>query len=135
MHYFEATEETEEPLVDTTIAIPLHSKRTKREEKKFQRKAKAQNNRKLLLDLPAELVMEVIGHLRPSDVFVLQRASKSLRQFIQDNEQTVAELVIKSRYAVIAKCFNVSTFALLHLKGLRSRECLESVLRVLSRHS
>jgi hypothetical protein len=97
--------ELEEPLVDKTVAIPLHSKRTERKQK--QRQEKARKYRMSLLDLPSELVIDIFGHLRPCDVFIVSRVSQSLRQFIFQHEAKIANEIIKSRYTALTKCFQL----------------------------
>ena len=103
----EVLNETEEPLVDTTVAIPIRSKRTERRQKRRQQKEKAHNDRISLLNLPSELVIYILGYLRPSDIFVLSRVSHSLRQFNIQQEPNIATEVIKSRYSALSKCFQL----------------------------
>lgn len=98
----------EEPLIDTTASIPLRSKRTDRKQKKQQKREKAYNERKALLDLPSDIVLGILSHLRPSDVFFLSRTSKAAGQFIRDNEATIATSILKARYPALAKCFQLS---------------------------
>lgn len=102
----ETIAEVDEPLIDTTVAIPLHSKRTERKQKRRQEKDKA---RKILalLDVPSELMIEILGHLRPSDIFVVSRVSKSLRNFTLQHEAKIASEIIESRYKILAKCFRL----------------------------
>ena len=110
MHYFENTEDVDEdgePLVDTTVVIPLRSKRTERLEKKQKRKERARKNRLSLLDLPSELVLEIFAHLRPSDVFKLQRVSQALKHFIREHEGKIAGEIIRLRYSTLTKCFQL----------------------------
>ncbi|KAF2433652.1 hypothetical protein EJ08DRAFT_607448 [Tothia fuscella] len=97
--------EGEDPLVDTTAAIPLNSKRTQRQKKKQQKKDKAHKELATLLDLPSELFMTVLGYSRPSDVFVLSRVSKDLREFILYQEATITREIIDCRYLALSKCF------------------------------
>jgi hypothetical protein len=101
------TVQDEEPLIDNTLAIPLHSKRTERIQKRQQKKEKAHNERMTLMDLPTEIVMEVFGHLRPSDLFILSRTSKPIRIFVLDQETTIATEIIQSRYVALSKCFHL----------------------------
>jgi len=106
MHYHEpAAGEEEQPLVDLTEALAINSKRSTREQKRRQKKEKARKNRISMLDLPSELVIDILGHLLPRDVFVLSRVSKPVRQFIKHNEGRIAGEINSSRYAVLKKCF------------------------------
>jgi hypothetical protein len=97
--------EQEEPLIDTTVAIPIHSKRTERKQKKRQEKALKHHT--TLLDIPSELLIAILSHLRPSDVFTISRVSKTLRHFVLQNETQVAHSIIQSRYRALAKCFQL----------------------------
>jgi hypothetical protein len=97
--------EDEEPLVDTTAAIPLRSKRTERRQKKRHLKETASKQHATLWDLPSELLLQILFLLKPSDIFRLSRANQALRNFVLDEEEGIARQVIEKRYAVLAKCF------------------------------
>lgn len=101
----ESIDVDEEPLVDTTVAIPLKSKRTQRKQKKLQKKEKASKERATLLDLPSELFVDVLIRVMPRDVFTLSQVSKDLRDFILSQEATVGREIINLRYRALAKCF------------------------------
>lgn len=96
-----------EPLIDTTVSIPLHSKRTERLEKKSKRKSKKtiQSNKAFLVELPWELLIEILSFLRPSDAFALRRTSRSMRDFISQNEEQISQGAIRFRYPILTKCF------------------------------
>jgi hypothetical protein len=102
-----ADDDDEEPLVDTTAALQLHSKKTERMQKRLEKKSKKKPPPKpqSFLDLPSELILEILTYLRPSDLFRLQRLTKPMQAFIRENEPTIARDLIKSRYAILAKCF------------------------------
>ncbi|KAG9246105.1 hypothetical protein BJ878DRAFT_312430 [Calycina marina] len=108
MHFHEPAEDEDlQPLVNLTENLQIISKRSTREEKKRQRKEKARKNRLSLLDLPSELVVDILGHMLPRDVFVLSRVSQSVRRFVQENEERIAGEVIGSRYMVLKRCFQL----------------------------
>lgn len=96
----------EEPLIDLTARLELRSKKTsrlkKRQNKKLSKPKKPVSN---FLDLPTELLQEIISHIRPSDVFILCRVSQSTRAFIQQHESTLAREIISARYSILSKCF------------------------------
>jgi len=96
----------DEPLVDTTTAIPKNSKKTRRLQRQ-QKKKEAKSSEKVqnFLQLPGELLMEILGHLRPSDVFQLSRLNKATREFIEDYEVSIANDIIEQRYWVLRRCF------------------------------
>jgi hypothetical protein len=97
----------DEPLVDTTGVLQLHSKKTermqKRLEKRFQRKPAPRPQS--FLDLPSELLLDILTYLRPSDLFRLQRLDRTTKSFIQENEATISREIIRTRYSILAKCF------------------------------
>ncbi|KAK0117548.1 hypothetical protein ONS95_011886 [Cadophora gregata] len=95
----------EEPLVDTTAAIPLHSKRTERRQKKRHLKEKSSKQHATLWDLPSELITDILTLLKPSDIFRLSRVNRPLRGFIQDEEGRLCRKIVAKRYAVLSQCF------------------------------
>ncbi|KAH8649128.1 hypothetical protein BX600DRAFT_388791 [Xylariales sp. PMI_506] len=95
-----------EPIEDKTEALVLRSKRTERAQRK--QKARAQKPQALkphLLDLPYELVMEILQLLRPSSLFSLYRVSKAYRAFILQEESTLAASICRWRYQCLKRCF------------------------------
>ena len=97
----------DEPLVDTTAALPLHSKKTERMQKRLEKKSKKKPAPKpqSFLDLPSELLLDVLTCLRPSDLFRLQRVNRTTKSFIQENEATISREIVRNRYSVLARCF------------------------------
>jgi hypothetical protein len=98
----------DEPLIDTTIALPLRSKKTLRQEKKaFDKQKKAAQRPPVtnLMDLPPELLQEVLGHLRTSDIFQLLLVNHAIYDFIRENENAIIRDIIRRRYWVLARCF------------------------------
>lgn len=96
----------EEPLIDTTEALQLKSKKTERMQKRQQKKLKkttVQSDTKSFLELPHELLLEVLGYLLPSDIIRLQRLNKATAAFIEDNETIIARDIIRRRYWVLAR--------------------------------
>ncbi|TKA72879.1 hypothetical protein B0A55_06655 [Friedmanniomyces simplex] len=103
-----AVVEDDEPLVDTTAAIAKNSKKTRRlqkQQQKRQQRAAARARPESFLDLPAELLQEILGHLRPSDVFRLQLLNSATRDFIQQNQRAIAKDIMDRRYWVLQRCF------------------------------
>ncbi|CAF9932815.1 MAG: hypothetical protein GOMPHAMPRED_006670 [Gomphillus americanus] len=97
------------PLIDTTASLVLNSKKTKRLEKQQLRKKQHRQGSKQtatnLLDLPAELLYEILVWFRPSDVLVLLRTSRSVRGFIRQYEDSIVRGIIRRRYQVLSRCF------------------------------
>jgi hypothetical protein len=102
-------EDLDVPLVDTTAALSLRSKKTermqKREQRRFQKAAAKQAESASLNGLPSELLTEVLSYLRPSDLYCLLRTSHNLRDFILDTESSLAREIIKRRYWNLFRCF------------------------------
>ena len=99
----------EEPLVDTTAALAKNSKRLDRRRKKLEKKKANHVEPKSLLDLPYEMIMAVFVQVRPSDIFNLRRASKSLNDFILNQEDVLSKEIITRRYQALSKCFPIPT--------------------------
>lgn len=112
--YDDAGEDESEPLVDLTQAIPLHSKKTdrkqKRREKKEAKRASAVSPRGML-DLPYELLYSIITLVEPRDLFVLCRVNKSLQHFILSQEHLITRDIIAWRYPSLSKCFRLPVLA------------------------
>jgi hypothetical protein len=100
-------DDDEEPLVDTTAALQLRSKKTERMQKRLEKRSKRKPATKpqSFLDLPSEIILDIFTYLRPSDLFRLQRLTKPMQAFIRENEPTIARDLIKTRYSILAKCF------------------------------
>lgn len=100
----------EEPLIDTTEALPLRSKKIEREKRKLAKKQKKTAQRPPvtnLLDLPPELLQEVFGHLRALDILRLSQVSRPLHAFIREQENAIARDIIRTRYWILSKCFSL----------------------------
>ncbi|KAI1207848.1 uncharacterized protein F4807DRAFT_462291 [Annulohypoxylon truncatum] len=95
-------------LEDKTEALTLHSKRTERARKKQAKKVKSTKSQSQnLLDLPYELVLDILALLQPSDIFNLQRVSRAFRDFIVQDERRIARSITSWRYVCLEKCFRL----------------------------
>ncbi|KAF2230656.1 hypothetical protein EV356DRAFT_508439 [Viridothelium virens] len=97
--------DVEEPLVDTTAPIPLHSKRTQRMQRKKAKKHGTFEEPKVLLELPNEILVDILGYLRPSDVFNALRVNRALKSLILHNENAIVKDITSTRYSVLIRCF------------------------------
>ncbi|KAK3110456.1 hypothetical protein LTR53_015246 [Teratosphaeriaceae sp. CCFEE 6253] len=98
----------EEPLMDTTAAIAKNSKRTKRQlklQQKRQQRAAVRARPESFLDLPPELLQEILGYLRPSEVLNLHLLNHATRAFVLENERAIARDVLDRRYVILQRCF------------------------------
>lgn len=98
-------EAEEEPLIDTTAALTLRSKRTERRQKKRHLKATTTKQHATLWDLPSELLINILTLLPPSSIFPLLRVNQTLRSFILAEEALLARTITARRYAVLSRCF------------------------------
>jgi len=102
-------DEGETPLIDTTASLDLHSKKTYRLQKRHIQKTHRAElkaaTKTTLLNLPTELLLNVITCLQPSSILRLSRTSHSLQSFISTNADAIAKDVIKYRYSILAHCF------------------------------
>jgi F-box domain len=95
----------EEPLVDTTASLPLRSKRLERLQKKRHQKEAASKQHATFLDLPSELILDILSLLLPSDISNLSRITRGLQDFIIKETSRIAGTVITQRYSILTKCF------------------------------
>lgn len=103
-------EPPEEPLIDQTTILPLHSKKTERLQKRHQKRAHKSSSQATglsLHDFPTEILVEVVSWLRIQDVFRLSRTSRIMREFVSMHENAIAKDVISKRYWILYRCFPV----------------------------
>lgn len=96
------------PLLDNTVSLVLHSKKTERSQRRQQKKAQKTADAPAatgLADLPSELLMQVLCDLQVSDIFRLSRASRTIQKFVLDNEKSIAKEVVSRRYWILQRCF------------------------------
>lgn len=94
--------------MDLTQKLALHSKKLDRQQRKDKRrveKAAARRGQAALHLLPAELLVEIISNLQPSDVFSLVATCKALQDQINLRRELVASLIIAFRYPNISRAF------------------------------
>lgn len=99
------TIDEDEPLIDTTAPLALRSKKTERAKKQRHKKQQKAAQKPALLNLPPELLQDILTYLQPSDLIQVRRVSRSLHEFLAEHESTVAREVIKQRYWVLSQCF------------------------------
>lgn len=98
-----------EPLIDTTAALHLHSKKTTRQQKRHVRKAETATattaSQHSLTTLPIEILLTIASYLEPSSVFRLARTSTYLHEFVTTNASTLATRILALRYSTLTRCF------------------------------
>lgn len=95
----------EEPLVDLTKNLSLHSKRTERATRKQQKRDKKAAEAASFLSLPSELLLDISGHLRPSDCLRLRSTCSALKALFDVHGEAVAKHLVSQRYSSLARCF------------------------------
>ncbi|KAF2280997.1 uncharacterized protein EI97DRAFT_17828 [Westerdykella ornata] len=97
--------EDEEPLEDTTTAIPLRSKRTERLQRKRAIRDMRLREQANLAQLPTELILAVLEDLRPSEVFNFSFVNRRFHKLVQTNGNALGDEIIRRRYNILTRCF------------------------------
>lgn len=89
--------------------LTVFSKKSKRRLRKQQRKqAKSLDSSVTLLDLPFDILIQVLTLLRPSDNFRLARTCRALHACILDEHAPrIAARIVRWRYACLEKCLRL----------------------------
>lgn len=95
----------DEPLVDTTVMIPLHSKRTSRLQRKQDKRDKIQKAKPSLSTLPTEIILEILKYLRPSHVFNVSSLNLQFRSIVHAHANVIGDALISRRYPLLIQCF------------------------------
>lgn len=92
--------------MDRTAALPKNSKKTRRLQKqKTQRQMHHSPRISNFLELPAEILLDILGDLSPRDVLQLLQVDCSTRDFIHQYESSIAKDIIRRKYWVLSRCF------------------------------
>lgn len=97
--------DSEEPLVDTTKALPLHSKKLERQKKKQEKKRIKALEAASLLTLPTEIILEIFTYLQVSEILSLSSVCARFRDLVSTNGDVIGKDIISSRFQVLTKCF------------------------------
>ncbi|KAF2113086.1 hypothetical protein BDV96DRAFT_614001 [Lophiotrema nucula] len=95
----------EEPPEDTTAAIPLHSKKTERLQRKLAKRDQKRKAAASLSRLPTELILDILKLLPPSDIYSCSSVDRRFHALVEANANNVADDIIRRRYAILVKCF------------------------------
>ncbi|KAB5576082.1 hypothetical protein GE09DRAFT_614676 [Coniochaeta sp. 2T2.1] len=88
--------------------LVVHSRRSERQRKKqLKRQNRPAPEFRHMFDLPYELLRKILTLLYPSDIIRLSRTNKSLKQFIDQEEATLARNIIRWRYPCLEQCFRL----------------------------
>ncbi|KAJ0164273.1 hypothetical protein CTA2_1381 [Colletotrichum tanaceti] len=100
---------TDNDRVTAKRALNARSKKAERMKRKLEKKNanSARHQTTHLLDLPNELLFNVLLQMRPSDVLSTLQTCKTLRDLVQHNEALLSRRLLSARYAVLAKCFRL----------------------------
>ncbi|KAJ4393813.1 hypothetical protein N0V93_003028 [Gnomoniopsis smithogilvyi] len=88
--------------------LKVFSKKSERQRKKQLKRGNKANSNLTLLDLPFDVLIQVVSYLRPSDVFRLSRTCHPLHSFLlEEHPSRIARSIIQWRYACLEKCFRL----------------------------
>lgn len=90
--------------------LKVFSKKSERLRKKQQlRRGKASlESHTTILDLPFDILIQVLSYLRPSHVFRLSRACRSLHTFLLvEHPDRIARSIVRWRYSCLEKCMRL----------------------------
>lgn len=91
----------------TTILSKRTERQRKKQLKKLAMKKTTAQDPTNGIPLPNELLLVVLFHLRPSDLFALSRTCKFLRSFILAWETPLAKDIIATRYPCLEQCIRL----------------------------
>lgn len=90
--------------------LTVFSKKSERLRKKQQlRRGKTRDSQPItLLDLPFDIIIQVLSYLRPSDIFRLSRSCRSLHGFLlEEHPARIARSIVRWRYPSLEKCMRL----------------------------
>lgn len=100
----------DEPLIDTTENLQLKSKKLDRLKKRQEKRAKrtaVKSETSNFLDLPTELLDEILSYLLPSDILLrLQLLNKTAQTYVRQNEAQIARSIITWRFPILTRSFH-----------------------------
>ncbi|KAK2597694.1 hypothetical protein N8I77_012463 [Diaporthe amygdali] len=88
-------------------SLTVYSKRSERIRRK-KRRSKPSGEDRSFLDLPFDILIHILGFIRPSDVFRLSRTCHALNTFLlQEHPALLARTIIQRRYSCLEKCMRL----------------------------
>ena len=111
-----AGDDDDEELVDTTAILTLHSRRTERwlrqqgrRHKSAKRLGASSTSSSLLLDLPYELILDIVSYLRPGDALRLSLVCRSVYRVLREDDggAAAAQSIMALRYPTLHKCLRL----------------------------
>lgn len=88
--------------------LKVFSKKSERQRKKQLKRGNKTTFNLTLLDLPFDILIQVVSYLRPSDVFRLSRTCHPLHSFfLEEHPSRIARSIIQWRYACLEKCIRL----------------------------
>ena len=103
-------------------SLTVYSKRSERRRRKqHQHHSKLSGEQRSFLDLPFDILINVLAFIRPSDIFRLSRTCRTLNAFLlQDHPALVARTIIQRRYSCLERCIRLpSLLSDIQDRGLR----------------
>lgn len=101
----EVTSKSSRERVAEDGSLTVYSKRSERLRRKQGRGKKPLSEQRSFLELPFDILIQVLAFVRPSDIFRLSRTCRTLNTFLlQDHPALVARTIIQHRYSCLEKC-------------------------------
>lgn len=97
--------EDDEPLEDKTAALTLRSKKTERMQRKKATREKKRQECVHFMDLPGEMILEIMEWLQPSDIFNVSIVNRWLHSLVQTHANALGKKIVARRYSILARCF------------------------------
>lgn len=89
-------------------SLTVYSKRSERIRRRKQHRSKPSGEDRSFLDLPFDILIHILGFIRPSDVFRLSRTCHALNTFLlQEHPALLARTIIQRRYSCLEKCIRL----------------------------
>lgn len=101
-------QEADEPLVDRTAALTLRSKKTERMQKRQHKRTQKGADRPAscsLLDLPIEILFQILSFCDARDALSTARICHSFQDLVEAHEHMLAREIIRRRYWTLHRCF------------------------------
>lgn len=88
--------------------LKVFSKKSERQRKKQLKRGEKRETSLNILDLPFDVLIQIVCYLRPSSVFRLSRTCQPLRFFLlEEHAGLVARSIIQWRYSCLEKCIRL----------------------------
>ncbi|GKT48278.1 uncharacterized protein ColSpa_08459 [Colletotrichum spaethianum] len=100
---------TDSDRVTAKGSLNVRSKKTERMKRKLQKKTAKSSCRQPthFLHLPNEILVSIMMHMLPSDIYKIGQACHTLRELVKHSEALLSRYIISTRYSVLERCFRL----------------------------